>query len=158
MQLSGDPYPISPQFEFVEPLVSSSSGEDSRVPNAIKKFQRIIMDTVTASPDRATSSSPLQLAQLELRIRNETKLSFSPYPRLDTDYSYRLTVSRSSGRAVAEASSQYGLMYAMETFVQLVDQLIIKYEERLCPVLEPHLMTLLQRFVDLMPKTVPGGF
>ena len=43
-----------------------------------------------------------------------------------------------------------------EAMVQLVNQLIIKYEERLFPVLEPHLMQLLQRFIELMPKQPAG--
>lgn len=122
MELGGEIYPISPQFEFVDQ--SLIDGSVSRLATAIEKYQRIVSGTLAASTGRKKLSSTAEslLTKLELRIRNQTDLSFSRHPSLETDYSYRLTVSKSSGVAVAEASSQYGLMYAMETFSQLIDR------------------------------------
>lgn len=43
-----------------------------------------------------------------------------------------------------------------EALVQLLNQMIIKYESKLFPVLEPCFMQLLQKFMDLMPKQLAG--
>jgi hexosaminidase len=142
--VAGARLPLSAEFAFAlgDGAVGASA---SRLPAAMAKFHKIVHAGRSTDPkdpnkdadprdasltkDGASSTASPELARLELRIAAPRATAaagggggggpFEAYPSLGTDYSYSLHINGAAG-AYAEARSQYGLMYAMETFAQLV--------------------------------------
>ena len=102
VSLSGPGLALSPSFAFT--VADESLLENTRLPAAIEKYQQIVAKITRNSPP---STSAVLLETLELRLINASAASFARYPGLDTDYSYRMTVSK--GQASAESSSQVGV-------------------------------------------------
>ena len=55
-----------------------------------------------------------------LEIHVVSRSGYDDYPSSKTKYDYNITIN--NGVAEAYASSQYGALYAMETFLQLIDE------------------------------------
>ena len=70
-----------------------------------------------------TSDDVLALSSLELHLElgqdSQVNLVNEPHPSIRTNYTYSVVIN--NNKAIATASSQYGLMYALESFTQLVE-------------------------------------
>jgi hypothetical protein len=94
--------------------------------SAVQRYSALVAPVAAAAAAAAggsAGSGATRLVGLRLEVSGTSEVL-----NIDTDYSYTLTVSPSKLQheggvvAVATASSVYGAMYAMETFVQLLDE------------------------------------
>lgn len=123
IDVAGTPLYVSPSFSFVLGDGIGVLEEDStRLQASIQKYSQVVGKLVKANVPGSIENRASLLKSLELRItRPHDAAAFEHYPSLETDYSYTLSISGDGKTAFADAQSQYGLIYAMETFSQLLD-------------------------------------
>jgi len=119
MHLHGDELPLATSFSFVlEKNTYIFVKDNSRLLRSVERYTSI-MSSRKNNTSTTMGAALTKLATVELQIANPASLNaFAFSPSSSTDYSYTLSVSK--GKAVCVANSQYGLMYCMETFSQLI--------------------------------------
>jgi len=115
---SGQPQPVSSSIRFdVEPLGSMLGADGTAfLTRASERYQKILADVSLGSKSVPASGDTLEVVQLALRNGFQSEL----IPNSRSMYNYTLSVSGST--ATLEGSSAFGLVYAMETFTQLVSR------------------------------------
>jgi hexosaminidase len=104
MKISGSILKISKDF-----LISKNfQYETPRLDSHIQRFPKLPSEDNFAT---------VELTTLHLHLEGSPVVE--KYPSIKTNYSYQITVK--NGQAVAAASSEYGLMYALESFRQMVE-------------------------------------
>eukprot|EP00037_Helgoeca_nana_P014814 m.138437 g.138437 ORF g.138437 m.138437 type:complete len:567 (+) comp22726_c0_seq1:53-1753(+) len=123
----GEPVRLAPTFHATAP--SATLNASPRLGRAIQRFDALIFSlnlsaraaaSATATPSRVPSPpmpSPL-LSTLDIDVSGDLSESLGT----TTDCRYTLTLSDNGTRAAVTAPTIYGAMYALETFVQLVDR------------------------------------
>ena len=115
-----DEITVSKNFRFVlsEDLEYSyllAKPSMRRLTRGVDRFNRLIKK-INILPSRENSKETLALMEIYVAPGFENE----EYPSSKTDYNYNITIS--NGIAKACANSQYGALYAMETFLQMVNE------------------------------------
>ena len=105
IQVTGVPLPLSKEFTITKPAIAFST---PRLDAAVLRFK---------SPHSPATTTNATLSTLDLVLNGNHS---QQHPSLETDYSYQIIVK--NNRATASAASEYGLMYALESFTQLIEE------------------------------------
>ena len=112
IRVTGVPLPLSKEFTITKPANGCST---PRLDAAVLrfKFPHSSATTTNAATNAATNAI---LSTLHLVLNGNHS---QQHPSIETDYSYQIIVK--NNRATASAASEYGLMYALESFTQLIE-------------------------------------
>lgn len=109
---------ISRNFRFVLNKVDdfgSTKTSLSRLERGVERFNGIVRNAVLDSLPEVSDKS---IEVLEIHVAQG--FADEEYPSSKTDYHYNVTIS--DGLAKAYSNSQYGALYAMETFYQMINK------------------------------------
>ena len=114
----GNKLKVSKDFRFIlnkgkknfSPITTSMK----RLERGIDRFNIVVQNAGISSLAEGSADS---LQFLEVNVVSDSN---EEYPSIRTRYDYNITVQ--DGVANANASSPYGALYAMETFIQLIDE------------------------------------
>ena len=120
--ITGDPLSLSTKFTFIlHPNILKSSNQ-TRLLQAVNRYSNLINSVVHKAKGSSLSTLNNVVSKVELRINKNSAINaFKLYPSITTDYSYSFNLSSTSNTAYCAANSQYGLMYCMESVVQLTN-------------------------------------
>ncbi len=126
MSANGDALRLHPDFVLVhaaEDVIKDPTAATARLPATLRRFSKIIerMGNRSLSRQENIYEDVSQQDTLRaLRIRVDSLSAADEVPTIDTDYSYSLRVR--SGDASLQARSVFGVMYGLESFVQLLQR------------------------------------
>jgi hypothetical protein len=121
---SGAPMLLSSNFTIYTPHSVDEHAVSATLADAVRRYSALLapVATAAAASEGVSGTGTTRLAGLRLEV-----LGGSEALNIDTDYSYTLTVSPveqqgNDVHAVATAPSVYGAIYAMESFLQMLDE------------------------------------
>ena len=126
MSANRDALRLHPDFVLVhaaEDVIKDPTAATARLPATLRRFSKIIerMGNRSLSRQENIYEDVSQQDTLRaLRIRVDSLSDADEVPTIDTDYSYSLRVR--SGDASLQARSVFGVMYGLESFVQLLQR------------------------------------